>query len=225
VNGVEDDTFEFKKRKLVPGAFGNREEDGVGEYDQDQVMGSGSESEEGSFLEDGSAGSTEVEDEEDQSVTQESFGSEIESDEGDDMDMAGSFPTPHLTAEQITSGSPAKSSRLNDTLRSTTRLLDTPTKARLDLSGDWTQQLQRTISPRKQDRAALREVQGNAIVMSRGEDDTPKATRSVDPGADKGFATSIDLMNSLFRRPGDQAQPLGGKKEQQQGRKGKGFEV
>lgn len=220
VNGLEDDTFEFKKRKLVPGSFGNQEEDGIGD-DEDQVMIS-SESEDGSFLEDGSAGSTisETGDEEEQSETQETFGSEIESDDGDEMDMAGSFPTPHLTAEQITSGSPAKS-RLNDTLRSTQRL-GTPTKTHLDLSGDWTEQLQRTISPRKQDRAALREVQGNAVV-GRNENDTPKATTAT-TGADKGFATSIDLMNSLFRRPGDQAQPLA-KKQQDVQAKGKGFEV
>ncbi|KAK2768433.1 hypothetical protein FQN54_000288 [Arachnomyces sp. PD_36] len=216
VIGVEDDTFEFKKRKLVPGAFGNQEEDGIEEEDddEDQVMGSDG-SEQGSFLEDGSAGSTEVD--------EENFGSEIESDVGEEMDMAGSFPTPHLTAEQIMSGSPAKS-RLNDTLRSTTRLMDTPPKARLDLSGDWTEQLQRTISPRKQDRAALREVQANAVV-GRSENDTPRVTNDSDTGADKGFATSIDLMNSLFRRPGDQAQPLAKKSQQQDGKaKGKGFE-
>ena len=235
MNGVEDDTFEFKKRKLVPGAFGNQEE--YVDEDEDEEMGSngGDTEEEGSFLEDGSAGSTEVDDND--NTNDDDDASEVESDEEDaKMDMAGSFPTSHLTAEQhtTTSGSPTKS-RLHDTLRSThNQFLDTPPKPRLDLSGNWTEQLQRTISPRKQDRAALRELQGNAVV-GRSEMESPNkavASNSSDArrgaGADKGFATSIDLMNSLFRRPGDQAEPLA-KKQQQQDVKGKGgakgFEV
>lgn len=229
VNGVEDDTFEFKKRKLVPGSFGNQEEDGVD--DEDQSMGSG-ESDDGSFLDDGSAGSTISEADEQRSDTQESFGSEVESDEVEDeedtMDMAGSFPTPHLTAEHITSGASPTKSRLNDTFRSdATQRLGTPPRTHLDLSGDWTEQLQRTISPRKQDRAALREVQGNAIVgRSENNDATPKVSHADNTAAaDKGFATSIDLMNSLFRRPGDQAQPLAKKQQQDVKGKGKGFEV
>lgn len=192
--GVEDDTFDFKKRKMVPGAFGNRME-GI----EDEEMGSGSgEDEEQSFLEEGSTGSTAEGDEVTES--QQSVDTEVESDEDEEMEMAGSFPNPHRTVEQ--ENTTAMSSF--DVTRRSVQRWGTPAKARLDLSGDWADQLQRTISPRKQDRDALREIQANAFADRNFLDDTPKEKATVDKRP-KTFTTSIDLMNSLFQQPLKQA--------------------
>lgn len=189
--GVDDDTFDFKKRKIVPGAFGNQ----MGTI-EDEDMGSGEETEE-SFLEDGSAGSTVEQDGDTES--QQFIESEVGSDEDDEMEMAGSFPTPHRTAEQDnTTGSIM--SDFEHTQRSI-QPWGTPSKAQLDLSGDWADQLQRTISPRKQDRDALREIQANAFAGKNLLDDTPKEKTTTTDGRQKGFTTSIDLMNSLFQQP------------------------
>lgn len=166
--GVEDDTFEFKKRKIqVPGAI---EDEDMGAEDQ------------GSFLEDGSAGSTERGgDTESQS--------EVGPDEDTEMEIAGSFPSaPRPTAEQ------------DDTTRSAlnSRRFGTPTKPRLDLSGDWAEQLQRTISPRKQDRDALRQRQAEVFADRDEEEEDHGEQRPTSARGPKTFTTSIDLMNSLF---------------------------
>ncbi|KAL1870974.1 hypothetical protein Plec18167_007281 [Paecilomyces lecythidis] len=197
--GVDDDTFDFKKRKMVPGAFGNQ----MGTI-EDEEMESEGETEE-SFLEDGSAGSTiEQDGDEDITESQQSIESEVGSDEDDEMEMAGSFPTPHRTAEQDhTTGSIMTD--FEHTQRSV-QPWGTPSKAQLDLSGDWADQLQRTISPRKQDRDALREIQANAFADKHLLDGAPKDKTTTD-GRQKGFTTSIDLMNSLFQQPRKQGQP------------------
>jgi nuclear pore complex protein Nup98-Nup96 len=191
--GIDDDTFDFKKRKMVPGAFGNQME----EF-EDEEMGSVDEDEEGSFLEDGSTGSAaERYGDEDATESQQSIESEVGSDEDEDMTMAGSFPTPYQTVEHddITR---TDISNFEDTQRSTQ--WGTPTKPRLDLSGDWAEQLQRTISPRKQDRDALREKQAEAFAHREQPDDAPKESSTTN-GRQKCFTTSIDLMNSLFSQP------------------------
>jgi nuclear pore complex protein Nup98-Nup96 len=45
----------------------------------------------------------------------------------------------------------------------------------------------------------LREIQANAFLNRKLQEDSPKVS-SVDK-QQKGFTTSIDLMNSLFRQP------------------------
>jgi nuclear pore complex protein Nup98-Nup96 len=117
------------------------------------------------------------------------------------MEMAGSFPIPHHTVEQTTTESPAKPN-FQGTRRPMQQSRGTPLKDQLQLGGDWAERLQRTISPRKQDRAALREVQGN-VVTDKAEKGDAKVMLAT-TGTEKGFTTSIDLMNSLFRQPGGQ---------------------
>ena len=60
----------------------------------------------------------------------------------------------------------------------------------LALTGDWAEQLQRTVSPKKQDRHALRERQ--SVV---GAPPAPTFAASV---AGKAFRTTMDIMNSLW---------------------------
>ncbi|PYH88593.1 hypothetical protein BO71DRAFT_365099 [Aspergillus ellipticus CBS 707.79] len=188
--GVDDDTFDFKKRKIVPGAFGNQ----VMETMEDEDSG-----DEESFLGEGSTGSTIEQDGDDITESQQSGESVAELDEGEEMDMAGTFPDLHRTVERDDTESV-------DTFMETTqpvlRPWDTPSKARLDLNGDWAEHLQRTISPRKQNRDALREIQANAFTDRPLFEDCAQKPAS---SQKKGFATSIDLMNSLFQQPRKQA--------------------
>ncbi|KAF7592863.1 hypothetical protein BBP40_012342 [Aspergillus hancockii] len=189
VAGVDDDTFDFKKRKLVPGAFGNQMMETV----EDEYSNSGEEEE--SFLEDGSTGSTTEQEGDDVTESQQSGESEVELGEDEEMDMAGTFPSLHHTVEHDDTKS---TDSLNKHTQTSLKPWNTPPKARLDLSGDWAEQLQRTISPRKQDRDALREIQANAFTDRALHDDTREPIADTQQ---KGFATSIDLMNSLFQQP------------------------
>ncbi|KAK2877245.1 hypothetical protein FQN49_001320, partial [Arthroderma sp. PD_2] len=193
VTGVEDDTFEFKRKKLVPGAFTHQAANGMQVVEED--MGSEDEEDQGSFLEDGSAGSV-TNGSEGQLESMSASASELESDRDEDMEMAGSFPIPDQTVE-LTMTSPQKKSHLFQSMPR----FGTPTKAAdLNLKGNWAEQLQRTISPRKQDRQALREAQDRAFT-DRDEDDSPSAAPKRTEERPTQFTTSIDLMNSLFRQP------------------------
>ncbi|KAL4921695.1 nuclear protein 96-domain-containing protein [Aspergillus aurantiobrunneus] len=204
VGGVDDDTFDFKKRKMVPGAFGNQAMDTV----EEQEMGSENDEDE-SFLEEGSTGSTEQVGD-DVTESQQSGESEVELDEGEEMDMAGTFPNLYRTVEHDNEDMD------NEITRPSLKSWNTPPKAPLDLTGDWAEQLQRTISPRKQNRDALREIQANAFSERPINDDTP--TKSAADAQQKGFNTSIDLMNSLFQQPRKQGQsPLKPQKVQRKG--------
>ena len=211
VAGVDDDTFDFKKRKLVPGSLG-----GQAPASEDEEMGSEGETE--SFLEESSTGST-TEQDEDVTESQQSGDSVVGSDEDQVMDMAGSFPNPHRTVEQDDT---QRTGSYLETTQPAKPSFGTPPKPRLDLSGDWAEQLQRTISPRKQNRDALREIQSNAFAdRPLLNDELPAQTSS--PGPKKGFSNSIDLMNSLFQQPlrnQSVSSPLKSSKSQP-----KGFEV
>ncbi|EPS33451.1 hypothetical protein PDE_08413 [Penicillium oxalicum 114-2] len=187
--GVDDDTFDFKKRKLVPGSFGNN-----AMQNQDEEMDSEYETE--SFLEEGSAGSTIEQDDEFVTESQRSGDSTVGSDEDQAMDMAGSFPDLRRTVEHDDVQS--TDSDMNST-HPILKPFGTPSKPRLDLSGDWAEQLQRTISPRKQNRDALREIQANAFTDRPLLSKESPATKLTSPPK-KGFTNSIDLMNSLFQQ-------------------------
>ncbi|OJD16402.1 hypothetical protein AJ78_03432 [Emergomyces pasteurianus Ep9510] len=194
--GMEDDTFEFKKRKLVPGAFlGQGGNDGAME---EQVMDTDEdEQEQESFMDDHSTSTNSETGSLEQTSSQNGTGSEGEFEDEKEMDvtMVGSFPAPDHSTEQ-TMYSPLKHTA---TLQQPAQQRGTPSHARLDLGGNWAEQLQRTISPRKQDRQALREIQGNVFADKNDEDGGSTPTKSTRPSRQgPGFATSIDLMNSLF---------------------------
>lgn len=192
VAGVDDDTFDFKKQKMIPGSFGNQ----AMEMEEGPQPAPGNNEEERSFLGESSTGSTaEQEGGEDEEVTI-SGESEVESDGDEEMEMAGTFPKLRPTVERNVS--PSTDSYMEN--QPSLKPWNTPSKARLDLSGDWAEQLQRTISPRKQNRDALREIQGNAFNDRPLHDTTPTKKSTVDTQR-KGFTNSIDLMNSLFQQP------------------------
>jgi len=100
-----------------------------------------------------------------------------------EMSMAGSFPPP--VEGPLDLPKPGKS------ILKATRLQATPGKLLINLDGDWAEQLQRTISPRKQNRDALRDVQSKILLDRAFEPIKPRT-------GNKEFRTSIDIMHSLF---------------------------
>ncbi|OAP59690.1 hypothetical protein AYL99_06988 [Fonsecaea erecta] len=122
------------------------------------------------------------------------------SDYGDDDDnevsMVGSYPPP--------AANPSK-----PILKPSN--VGTPGKALINIDGDWAEQLQRTISPRKQNRDALRQVQSKVLLDRTYEPMKPSLDfgKSVNKNE---FRTSIDIMNSLFSRHEERMAELKGKK-------------
>jgi nuclear pore complex protein Nup98-Nup96 len=129
-----------------------------------------------SFLDDAAAGAVTGSDGSYESDEQES---------GDETSMAGSFPQPEQPTRLIET--PVKS-----TMKAS-QAWGTPGRPLIDLDGDWADQLRRTISPRKQNREALREIQGK-VMLDRVSLPTKQQTVS----KENEIRTNIDLMNSLF---------------------------
>lgn len=78
---------------------------------------------------------------------------------------------------------------------------ETPRKVQVTAGDDWADMLTKTISPAKRDRAllkSLREADKYHIADETAQDRSPAKKRIVPDG--RGFATSIDLMNSLFEK-------------------------
>lgn len=83
----------------------------------------------------------------------------------------------------------------------------TPMRQHFDFNDDWAVQLQRTVSPRKQDRQTLREVQKLAFEGTQAD----QAAVSIEPSAPAAnFSTTLDIMNSLWGRPDTDS--IGGKR-------------
>lgn len=211
-----DDTFEFRKKKILPGAF-----DESGPFEDDLEMEESSDNNE-SFLDDRLAASSfdsgtdepsELQDSEDKILDR----SLIVRD--DDLGMAGSFPQ----ADSGDANAGVGEGLLPKSILKVTHQdkFNNGTPLRFNPSGDWAEELQRTISPRKQDRQALRETQGH-VHEDQGisREGTPKAVWKPN-GASAKLATSIDLMNSLFGQEEARRSGRGVK----QTAKGKGFEV
>lgn len=208
-----DDTFEFRKKKL-PGAF-----DGPGLFDDDLEMEEPSDNYQ-SFLDERLASPSDSgadEPSELQDLNQVLDSSLIAPD--DDLEMAGSFPR----AGSRDANANADEGLLPKSILKVARQdhFGNGTPQRFNPSGDWVEDLQRTISPRKQDRQALREIQGH-VLEDQGDsrEGTPKAAWKPN-GASTKLATSIDLMNSLFGQ--EEARRIG--RGVKQTAKGKGFEV
>jgi nuclear pore complex protein Nup98-Nup96 len=182
-----DDTFDFKKgpRKHLPGQFSDEDlgDANMAEEEEEEITDTAQ-----SFLGERSVGSLEDDD-----MSQASESGTVE-----DQEMAGSFPKPAHTTEQSTASHTVNGEALKPKSilkASQTVNLGTPLKTgQLLFGADWTEQLQRTVSPKKQDRAALRANQPTASALLEAE-----PTRKAVPN-DKPFTNSIDLINELFSR-------------------------
>ncbi|OHE93446.1 nucleoporin autopeptidase [Colletotrichum orchidophilum] len=196
----EDDTFDFRrnKRRALPGAFDHRDEDFGGEYAQRS-------SQRQSFLGDSFAGSTSnaliLSTEEETDEQDNGYGT------SEDEDMLGTPVRRHLAAEQpIDSpegdGNVPTSETPGGILRARMRALKgsaTPMKLQVAGGDEWMDMLQRSVSPQKRDRAFLRIANETASCPPAEEAEAAsRKSRVVSDG--RGFATSIDLMNSLFEK-------------------------
>jgi nuclear pore complex protein Nup98-Nup96 len=180
----------MRARASVPGGFGNEVayEESEDEEDMDYSHGE-------SFLGERSVGSLESQQDAD-------YSDESESESVADQSMADSVSGPIHTTEQT-------AARESDPFRSTLKPksilkasmiarpgLGTPSKVQAVFDDDWANQLQRTVSPRKQDRQALRETQGN--VQREHSANMPIFSQSI---GGRQFTTAMDLMDSLFGEP------------------------
>jgi nuclear pore complex protein Nup98-Nup96 len=193
LHGDEDDTFDFRrKRRALPGAFD------VASDDEDTLTPRQS------FLAKRSA-----DDDAHAMVSPEEEGMDIE-DMSEGEDLAVSLLEHHLPAEQQ-QDSPQLGSIMQaqetpaGIMRARMRAIKesaTPIKMQVAGGDDWMDMLQQTVSPQKRDRVSLKSLTQADIEESRQQRNTEKASEPWRRRApdNRGFATSIDLMNSLFER-------------------------
>ena len=178
-----EDTFEFKKPR-IPGGF-----DEIPAFDDHDVEIEDVQENGKPFL-GGRSAALPTDDEDEPSEVQ------VDKDDGGQalvvrdndavedvvMDMVGSFPDEGAHRA---------------TLRASKNDQATPRKPKLILEDDWAQQLQRTVSPRKRDRQALKESQAALFNDADFNMSASQVTKKLT--ADAGEITnSIDLMKSLF---------------------------
>ncbi|KAF2036819.1 hypothetical protein EK21DRAFT_51552 [Setomelanomma holmii] len=186
-----DDTFDFKNNKSmrgrasVPGGFGDEVA-----YEEDEEM---EESRGQSFLGQRSVGSLDGQHDGD-------YFEKGESGMAQDQDMADSASSPLQTTEQVAAKDvdTFKGSLKPKSILKASQLLrpgnGTPSKAQQTVfDDDWANQLQRTISPKKQDRNALRESQGYVLRAIDGN-----VMQLTQPSGGRNLTTAMDLMESLF---------------------------
>ncbi|KAF4637950.1 hypothetical protein G7Y89_g131 [Cudoniella acicularis] len=193
-----EDTFEFRKKKVLPGAFDDQEA-----YVNDDNDMEGENQIEESFLDNGSVGS-QSEDGVEEPMDEDDAFEDGESVSIADQEMAGSYPqvgnTAELEEDSQSGGMDMDTETPGALVRARLRAVqkaETPVKRKFAAGNDWTSTLKTTISPQKQDRALLKsliDIHGNDLRPEA--EPTPTARRIVSDG--RGFATSIDLMNSLF---------------------------
>ncbi|KAF1950919.1 hypothetical protein CC80DRAFT_496441 [Byssothecium circinans] len=182
-----DDTFDFKKgmrkRANVPGQFGDQ-----AAYEEDQEM---EETQGESFL-----GLRSV----DSLDGQRDNVDESDSGSVEDQEMADSVSGPvHATERNNDKVSESfKDSVKPKSILKTSQVLrpmGTPSKGPLVFDDDWANTLQRTISPKKQDRQALRESQAN---VRRERDNDKVMNQPVGGRFTKTTMDRMELMDSLF---------------------------
>ena len=216
VSSSVDDTFEFK-RKSFPGAFDETLAFNDN-HDMHNLENNGV-----SFLDERSAASPRHDDGDELNSYLEGGnrnGSMAIQEIG--MDMAGSFPEPSPDADDIFTAEDVMKPRsiLDMSLYENDPGFGTPGQIGLGVEPDWAQQLQQTISPRKQNREALRESQANQMYNDTMDQEVDN-TSTAPSGGTVGILTSIDLMNSLFGQ--EKARRSG--RDVKQSAKGKGFKV
>ncbi|RAL67716.1 hypothetical protein DID88_008454 [Monilinia fructigena] len=194
-----EDTFEFRKKKILPGAFDNEEV-----YEEDESAESTFVQNQESFLDNRSVGS-QSESGVEEPIDQDNVYEDNESVSIVDQEMAGSFPETDNTAEQmedsqdeddtIEFGTPGAIVRA----RARAQKLDTPSKLRFPAANDWAATLRATASPKKQDRAVLK-----SLIDVHGNEKQSALTRTEIPTTNKefsnthGFASIMDVHNDLF---------------------------
>jgi nuclear pore complex protein Nup98-Nup96 len=232
----EDDTFNFKKSgrtlKYFPGAF---DETSAVEVDDDMDDDAHSDSQ--SFLGERSTGSVSDADEPAEQVDDDTEYQGNELVRVESNGMAGSFPQLDGTVELQHDGYATESDEESimartpgNKMRAQLRELRGSPIYRSPLNvvdDNWADMLQRTVSPKKQDREVLKRIRDTETEAGAQGLGQLQQSRMLSPAKNrlaadpKGFATSIDLMRSLF---GETKSPV---KAQQQpiATQNSGFEV
>ncbi|KAM0499609.1 hypothetical protein D7B24_001181 [Verticillium nonalfalfae] len=204
VSPGEDDTFDFRrKRRALPGAFDQREGQLEDDEDDDVLRSTTNQSQ--PFFGHSSAGSTSK-----ALILMPEDGMAIDQDDEYDMyeneDGTGPSLEQHLAAEQQTDSSDDPGSPIIETpggiLRARMRAIKgsaTPLRLQVADGDAWMDMLQKSVSPQKRDRALLKNDAENGNRFS-GEKTERSGTASRVVSDGRGFATSIDLMNSLFEK-------------------------
>lgn len=202
----EEDTFDFKrKRRALPGAF---DYTGHVSDDEEEMVDANQQS----FLFNRSAGSAS------QAL--------VHQHEDEDMDAEHALPEDqepsaylgyHQAAEpEFDSPYYGSMAEYQETpggiMRARMQAIkgaNSPVKIQVADGDDWMDMLQKTISPLKRDRAALKTIHEAETYESLKESTRQMALtakpKSVPDG--RGFATSIELMNSLFEKPKTSVRP------------------
>ncbi|KAF2739627.1 hypothetical protein EJ04DRAFT_508511 [Polyplosphaeria fusca] len=196
VQSSPDDTFDFKKgkRKLaaIPGEY---DDNGIYDEEVDDSLDNNGES----FLGQRSVGSLD-------GHAMDYQGSESESVEDEDMadPISGPVRTTELPAAKG-SDSFKDSIKPKSILKPTQflRPTGTPSKAQLVFDDDWANQLQRTISPKKQDRPTFKEAEDN--VLQERDGNTAHLAHSFNGSV---IATRMDLMESLFGKSSKETESM-----------------
>lgn len=191
-----EDTFEFRKKKVLPGSF-----DDGDVYEDESMSGEYERPNEESFLDERSVGS-QSENGVEEPMDQDDVYQDGESVSIVDQEMAGSYPEAGNTAElddsqdydedmDVSMETPGAVQRARQRML---KNADTPMKRTFAAGDDWANTLQATVSPKKQDRALLK-----SMIDIHGDEqrlDTAQAQRRV-VSDNRGFLTTIDLMHSL----------------------------
>ncbi|KAL2286814.1 hypothetical protein FJTKL_06363 [Diaporthe vaccinii] len=194
-----EDTFEFRrKRRALPGAF-----DYTGAVsDDEEDMANANEQ---SFLSNRSAGSPSkaLEHHEDELMDEEHALPEAQ----DTSAYLGYHQAAEPDYDSPYHGSMAEYQETpGGIMRARMRAIkdsNTPFKLQVADGDDWMDMLQKIIGPAKRDRAALKAINEEEtyedLKASIRQDAAQAKPRAVPDG--RGFATSIELMNSLFEKP------------------------
>lgn len=202
VDSDQDDTFEFRKRRrTLPGTFDYTAED------EDEAHLTPRDKSQ-SFLGDRSAGfsanvlpSTEQDDE--QLVEEYGTSGDEESSTSLDGHQAAERDGGSLVRDGIVEADETPGGVLRARMRAI-KDSTAPIKFHVTEGDDWMEMLQKTVSPQKRDRAFLKslmETDAENTQPAKERPSTKALTKSHAVSDGRGFATSIDLMTSLFEKP------------------------
>ncbi|KAL8949662.1 MAG: hypothetical protein Q9222_004242 [Ikaeria aurantiellina] len=187
-----DDTFQFRRNRPLPGAFDDSvvfDEESERVPEMEEVNGKNR------SFHNGNLPGSKSDDEGHNDSADMSYESEeklLAAPEAE-LDMVGSFPQLDGNSEQ---GNVMPKSILKTIQPAMS--LGTPRMKEFNENGDWAQELRRTISPRKQDRQALRGSQARVLQPDNAKNDTTPKASVRQNGTKPGFASTMDLMNSIF---------------------------
>lgn len=175
-----DDTFDFKKgpSKNLPGGFDG--DQSIYDDETDMADETDAQDENSSFLE-----------QRGMSMLEDPFRS---SGSGNAAELAVQAEARPIDEDVIFEPEQQNTFMPKSILKQSTLFTAGTPKRHLALTGDWAEQLQRTVSPKKQDRHALRERQGSVM-------DAAPLNKSV--FAASTFNTTMDIMNSLWEPSGN----------------------